>query len=190
MKSRTIVIVALACFLLIVFHAQSADAQGMSPSSPALVKISVSSQIQCGANPVSLEPYDLKLTLLQVVRGKEAWDRLQAASTSNAPAKTGFDYVLALLRFELNAKVAPGNKSFQLGQPMQLVAMSADGKEYETVPVVPPKPELTGALKSGSPVEGWFAFQVEQKDRKPLMAFDPSSGGATLRGKVLWFQLY
>lgn len=190
MNHRATLIIVSSCFILTVFPAQRANAQGMSPSSPAPVKASVNSQIQCGANPVSLEPYDLKLTVLQVVRGKEAWDRLQSASTSNAPAKAGFDYVLALLRFELNAKVSPGNKSFQLVQPMQLVAMSADGKEYENVPVVLPKPELTGALKSGNPVEGWFAFQVEQKDRKPLMAFDPSSGGATLRGKVLWFQLY
>jgi hypothetical protein len=190
MKSRTIIGFVLAFLILTVASVEGARAQGMLPSSPAQVGVSVNSQIQCGGNPVSLEPYDVKVTLLQVVRGKEAWERIQTASTSNKPAKAGFDYVLARIRFELKANVSPGDKSFALGMPLQLIAMSADGKEYESVPVIPPKPELSGALRAGGSVEGWVAFVVEQKDSKPLMAFDPASGGATLRGKVLWFQLY
>jgi hypothetical protein len=181
---------AIACLISTVVSIGGAQTQGMLPTSPAPVGFAANSQIQCGGNPVSLEPYDVKVTVLQVIRGKEAWERIQAVSPSNQPAKAGFDYVLALVSLELKARVSPGDKSFELGRPMQLTAMSADGREYEGVSVVPPKPELSGALRAGGSVEGWVAFLVDQKDRKPLMAFDPASGGATLRGKVLWFQLY
>lgn len=190
MKSRFLLACALTCLASVAVSVASAQAQGMLPSDPAAIGFTVSSQVHCGGNPVSLEPYDIKITVLQVLRGKEAWERIQAANSSNTPAKAGFDYVLARIRFELRARVSPGNKSFDLGRPMQLMAMSADGKEYESVSVMPPKPELRGALRAGDSVEGWVAFLVDQKNRKPLMAFDPASGGATLRGKVLWFQLY
>jgi hypothetical protein len=62
--------------------------------------------------------------------------------------------------------------------------------KYESVSVAAPKPELTGEAEPNKAVEGWVAFAVDQKDTKPIMTFDPASGGATLRGKVLFFKLF
>jgi len=165
-------------------------AQGDSPSNPAPVGVEVDSEIHCGESAVSLEPYDAEITLQQIVRGKEAWERIRAENQSAEAPKPGFDYLLAKVRFELKARVAPGNKSFQLGRPFQLTAFSADGEEYEAPTIRAPAPELSGHARAGSPMEGWVLFLVDQKDLRPLMAFDPSSGAAMLRGKVLWFQLY
>lgn len=190
MKSGRAVGLAIVCLIWIPVSILRAQTQGMLPSSPAPVGFAVNSQIQCGNNPVSLEPYDVAVTVLQVVRGQEAWERIRTANPSNQPAKAGFDYVLVRMGLALKARMSPGDKSFELGRPMQLTAMSADGGEYESVSVVPPQPELTGWLRAGGAVEGWVVFLVDLKDRKPLMAFDPASGGATLRGKILWFQLY
>jgi hypothetical protein len=182
-------LLGLLCLILTVCVGIAA-AQGLSPSSPARVGVTVQSEVQCGDSAVSLEPYDVKLTLLQTVRGKEAWERIKAANASNQAPKAGFEYILAQIRFELKARIAPGDKSFDLGRQLQFTALTADGKEYEAAAATPPKPELGGKTRAGAAVEGWIVFLVEQKDGKPLMAFDPASGGATLRGRVLWFQLY
>jgi hypothetical protein len=188
MKNRLFLF--LIIISLVVASAVIANAQGTSPTSPAAVGKPVDSMVYCGANPVTQEPYDIKITLLQVVRGKEAWQMLQQADAANPAAKPGYDYVLARLGFELKARVSPGNKSFTVGAPLQLVAMSADGQEYEGVTVTRPKPELGGALAAGKTLEGWVVFQVDQKDKKAILYFDPASGGGTLRGNILFFQLY
>jgi hypothetical protein len=168
----------------------NAGAQGMSPSNPARVGVAVKSEIYCGDSAVSLEPYDAEITLLQTVRGKEAWQRIQAANAAAEAPKPGFDYVLAKVSFLHKARIAPGNKTFELGTPLQFTAFSADGREYAAPAAKPPAPELTGKARPGTATEGWIVFLIEQKDTKPLMAFDPGSGGGMLRGKVLWFQLY
>jgi hypothetical protein len=45
-------------------------------------------------------------------------------------------------------------------------------------------------IKPGSSAEGWVAFAVDRKDSKPVMVFDPDTGGATGRGRTLFFKLY
>jgi len=190
MKGGLTVGFILVCVILVSVFAEGTQKHGMSYSNPAPIGTTINTQIQCGSNPVSLEPYDLKITLLQVTRGEQAWERLRTASDSNKPATNGFEYVLAQIRFELKAIVFPGNKSFRLGTPLQLIAMSPDGKEYASAPAVLPEPELSGELRAGESVEGWVGFLVEKRDGKPLMAFDPASGGGTLRGRVVWFQLF
>jgi len=190
-KSRTIIGTVLACLVLaIIASVQTATAQGQSPSSPAPVGAAIKAEVYCGESAGSLEPYDANITLVQAVRGKEALEQIKAASTSNKPPKAGFEYVLARVKFEMKARGAPGNKTFELGRTMQFTAMSPDGREYEAASVTLPKPELSRTVRAGESAEGWVAFLVEQKESKPVMVFDPASGGAMGRGKILFFQLY
>jgi hypothetical protein len=65
-----------------------------------------------------------------------------------------------------------------------------DLTEYDGISVTVPKPALVGRVKPGSSMEGWVAFAVQQNDSKPLMVFDPDTGGATGRGKTVFFKLY
>jgi hypothetical protein len=190
MKSKIILGCILACLILsMAVCVKTATAQGHSPSSPAPLGMPVVTMIECGEGYTSHELFDMKITLLEIVRGGKAWDLIKQASVSNKPPKIGFEYVLARIRFEFASRGSPRGCNHDLRRE-QLTALSADGKEYETPPVVPPKPELIGSLHSGKSLEGWAAFLVLQGDSKALMAFDPSSGGGMSRGRVVWFQLY
>ena len=191
MRRKNIVYILATVILIIAGYAESqaqAPGPGSSPFSPALVGILVQSTVYSGGSASSLEAYDVKMTLLEVVRGEKAWDLLKEASVSNKPPKPGSEYILARIRFEYSASGVPGDKVWELGKE-QFTALSPDGKLYETPSIVPPKPELSGSLRSGSSIEGWRVLQVSREDNKPLMSFDPASGGGMLRGKVLWFQL-
>jgi hypothetical protein len=70
----------------------------------------------------------------------------------------------------------------------RVVGIGADG--IRRVSLTVPKPALTGLAKPGGSMEGWVGFAVSQKDSKPVMVFDPDTGGATGRGKILFFKLY
>ena len=181
---RTLAVLVLACLVTVPGVLQS-QTQGYSPLSPAAVGARVETVIQCGG-----EPCDTKISLLEIVRGEKAWQRIKAADSSNAQPKADQEYVLAHMRFEMSART-PGSKSYQIrsGQTGQFLAFSAEGQPYETPALVLPKPELTGALRSGESIEGWLAFLVPKSEAKPLMNFDPASGAAKGQGKLIWFRL-
>jgi hypothetical protein len=190
MKSR--IAALFACLILAAFaYVDTAIAQGgQSPSNAVPIGMSIKTQVECGERAGSMEPYDAKIAVLQVLRGKEALDRIKAANPSSQPPKAGFDYVVARVAFQMNAILAPGNKTFELARKMQFVALTADGNEQDPPLVTPPSPELHRTVRSGEPAEGWIVLLVEQSNKKPVMFFDPAAGGAMGGGKVLFFQLY
>jgi hypothetical protein len=189
MKSRISVLVAcsMLAFLACVV---TAAAQGQSPSNAAPVGISINTQVECGERAGSMEPYDAKISVLQVLRGKEALDRIKAANPSSPPPKAGFDYVVARIAFQMNAILAPGNKTFELARKMQFVSLTSDGNEQDPALVSAPSPELHRTVRSGEAAEGWIVLLVETGNKKPVMFFDPAAGGAMGGGRVLFFQLY
>jgi len=134
-----------------------------------------------GASEYGVEElYDVKITILEVLRGNEAWARLQEASASNKPAKDGYEYILARIRFEFYSKGTPGNKVYTMKRD-DFKVYSKDNQAYEAPSVWPPKPELIGKIfRSGDSYEGWVPFLVAQEDEKPLMFF---FGG-------IWFELF
>ncbi len=128
--------------------------------------------------------YEARVTLLEVVRGEGAWSRVQQANRFNSPPQAGFEYILARVRFDyLNGK--DPNTQYDLSD-YDFDAVSSDGKDYERVSVVEPKPTLSAKLYPGASHEGWVAFQVAQQDTRPLMTFGRGSQG---RGG-LWWKLY
>ncbi len=189
MKIKTIALVP-CLMLLAVASVDAAAAQGQSPANAVPIGLTVTTRVECGAQAGSMEPYEAKIAVLQVVRGKEAWERLKSAGASNKPPAPGFEYILARVAFEMKAILMPGNKTFELARPKQFVALSADGNELDSPSVIPPKPELYRTVRAGEAAEGWIVLAVEQADSKPVMFFDPAAGGAMGGGKVLFFQLY
>jgi hypothetical protein len=166
-----------------------AQGQGSSPSDPVPAGTTVSGIIECGEGYTSHELYDMKITLLEVIRGEQAWKLLQAASRSNRPAEPGAEYLLARIKYEYSARGVPGTCVLQL-TPEEFTAYSANGEDYQTVSVVPPKPELRKALKSGDSAEGWVVFAVAKDDKAPLMFYSAAdSGGAVQHGGGKWFLL-
>ncbi len=185
-KFATLLAVLLA---LTAASLQSAVAQDNSSTNPAPVGSRVRSMIELGS--VYSNIYDIAITVLETVRGKEAMDRLKAASPDNKMPPEGFEYVLARIKFEHKGRAVSDNMPFILGDsPLQWVALASDLTEYARIAATPPKPPLAARIKPGDSFEGWVAFAVDRKDSKPLMVFDPDTGGATGRGRTLFFKLH
>ncbi|MEJ2110698.1 MAG: hypothetical protein P8Z37_12475 [Acidobacteriota bacterium] len=168
---------------------QIAIAQDNSPTDPAAVGSRVRSMIELGS--VYTNIYDIAITVLETVRGTAAMDKLKAVDPGNGMPADGHEYVLARIKFEFNGRYVSDNLLFDLGDdPLQWVALSSELTEYPGVSVTVPKPALSGVVKPGDTMEGWVAFAVEKSDSKPVMVFDPDTGGATGRGRTLFFKLY
>jgi hypothetical protein len=174
--------------IIYAFSTAAAQTSGMAPSSAAPKGSTVAGIIECGEGYTSHELYDMKITLIQVIRGEEAWLRIKKTADSNKPAPSGFDYVLARVKFEYYARSIPGSCVHKLF-PGQFTAYSAAGEDYKPASVVPPKPEMRKDLKSGDAIEGWLVFAVAKEDRAPLMSFSADAGGAVQHGEPKWFSL-
>jgi hypothetical protein len=176
---------ALACIIAagIALVAWNAEAQDRIPVDPAPLRAPLLTAVQIGDGYGNLDrPFDVRITVLEVLRGEKAWALIKDAGESNRPPETGFEYLLAYIRFEYLAKAGnytAGMDSFS--------ATSADGREYDTPSIRPPKPAFGGRLYPEDSLEGWIAFQVARDDSKPLMTFGQTGIQGT--GRV-WFQLH
>jgi hypothetical protein len=176
----------LACiFVPITALSQS---PGTAPSVPAPTGKTVEGIVECGEGYTSHELYDMKITLLEVIRGESAWNRIKEADAANKRSESGTEYVLARVRFEYHAKGKPGLCIHHLA-PNQFTAYSAGGEDYKPASVIPPKPELRKELKSGDAFEGWLAFAVAREDKAPLISYSVDAGGAVQHGESKWFLL-
>ena len=188
---RTKMIFCLLAALGVWIPAARAQSRGtgFSPLHPAQVGTRLETVIECGFGYSPHEKYDVKVTLLEALRGDKALGRIKAANASNQSPKAGFEYVLARVKFEFFAKGAPGNCVHELRRE-EFAAFSADGQEYEAAMIAPPQPGLPAKLKSGDSFEGWLAFQAPQGGNKALLRFVASVGSAVEQGGQVWFQLY
>ena len=150
----------------------------------------VTTQINCSNNPGGIEAYDATISLLEILRGTDALDLLKKADSSIMKPEDEYEYLLARVSFKMKARGAPGDKTYDLDRPLQFTAFSTDFEEYESPTVVLPKPQLKRTVAADQYVEGWIALKIMKKDKQPLLMFDPSSGGAWSRGKILFFRLY
>ena len=174
---------------LMIAAVHTALAQGTAYDDPADIGEQVNSVIQVG--PMNTSNYDVVINLLEIRRGGEAMRMIKAANRENKPPTTGFEYLLARIRFELKGRAVSDQGSFVLGSsPFQWLANSADFRQYDSPSAVPPEPALQGPIRAGETREGWLVFEVEKKEDKPILTFDPASGGATGRGNILFFKLY
>ncbi|HEY4709727.1 MAG TPA: DUF4352 domain-containing protein [Candidatus Acidoferrales bacterium] len=136
------------------------------------------------------ELYDVRITVEQAVRGEKAWQIVKDASASNKPPAAGSEYVLARIRFEFSARVAPEHYSYTLDQT-QFTAMSGDDRVYDAAVLAKqPEPALHATLRSGDSAQGWVAFQVPRGDHTPLMLFRENVGSVIHEGGGSIFKLY
>lgn len=163
--------------------------QGFSPLNPAPIGMQLETVIECGFGYRPHEKYNVKVTLLEAVRGDKAWQRIKAVSASNQPPQRGFEYILARIKFEYSARGAPGDCIHEL-RSEEFTAFSGKGIEYENPLVVPPQPELNAKLRSGESFEGWLVFQTSPSEDTALLRFMASVGRAVEQGGQIWFRLY
>jgi len=190
MKNRFAVLIVALLVSMTAASLHPAIAQDNTPKNPAPVGSTVRSMIELGS--VYTNIYDIAITVRETVRGKEAMSRLTAANPATKAPAEGFEYVLARVKFDFKGRYVSDTLPFDLGdEPLQWVALSgADFTEYDHIAVAAPKPALVGRVKPGDSMEGWVVFAVRQNDGKPIMVFDPDTGGATGRGKTVFFGLF
>jgi hypothetical protein len=169
-------------------------APGSSHNSPVSIGETVKTTIERGHAYMHPMLYNVEITLLQILRGKEAWEQVKAQDISKEPPKDGFEYILAQIKFGYFRRVR-GNKDdpYKLTES-QFAAVSSDGKaEYEIPHILrQPEPELIGyTFKIGEVREGWILMQVPKDDKKPLLIFKRKhdEGVYGIWGYV-WLQLY
>jgi hypothetical protein len=189
MIKRIHVIISVCILLCLALFPVNVFAQFNSSKNPAPIGSPVKSMVELGSVYSSI--YDIDITVLEVVRGKEAMKMLTRADSKNKKPAKGFEYLLAKVKFGMKSRAVSDKLSFELGkEPLQWVALASDLTEYTSVSVTVPAPALVGTVKPGNAIEGWVAFAVDKKDSGPVMVFDPDSGGATGRGKTLFFKLF
>ncbi len=176
-------------FIAVTWYVATVHASGTSPSTAAAVGEVVSGIIECGEGYTSHELYDAKITLLEIVRAENAWQEIRIQNGANQPAATGYDYVLARLKFEYQARGRPGD-CVHVVKRSHFTALSRNGVSYPNPELTVPQPELSGQLKSGESITGWIVFQIASEDVTPLMTFSVDDAGAVQHGGKLWFELY
>lgn len=178
-------------YLILVFcggflHvAQSAQIREPQPIGIALPMV-----ISFGDSYTSpIELYDAKITVLDVLRGSEAWDLIKGTSHKNRSPEPGFEYIAARIGFEFSARSTPGDKSYNLRED-QFTAFSSRGAEYVRPDVQPPEPALNCTLRSGDSTVGWVAFMVASDDAEPFMIFEEDVQTLLRNGAGIRFRLY
>ena len=185
MKATRIFLFVIICACLFI----PAWSQDSSPTNPASIGTPVKSMIELGS--VSANIYDITITNLEVIRGQEALSRIKAASATNPPPPAGQEYVLARVRFELKGRYVSDNIPMDIGKnPLEWIALRSDLTEFVKPAITAPAPVLAGRVEPGKSIEGWVAFAVDINDARPIMVFDPDTGGGTGRGMTLFFKLY
>ena len=155
MKNRLATFAIVLLVLLTAASLQPVMAQDNTPTNPAAKGMPVRSMIELGS--VYTNIYDITITVLDTVRGKETMERLKAASPDVKAPAAGFDCLLARVKFELKGRYVSDTIPLDLGkEPLQWVALSGtDLTEYERPSVAVPKPALEGRVKPGESMEGW-----------------------------------
>lgn len=161
----------------------------LTPTSTPAPGHSISAPIPMGsAVEVTDDGVTVAITVIDVVRGFEAWDEIQSANQFNDPAPENQEYLLASIQIQVLSTLH-ADDSLEI-HPRQLTAVSGLGRVYENISVVDPKPEYDGELFVGGAKTGWNVFVVDESDSDPLMryefareriSFDPA--------KPLWFKL-
>jgi hypothetical protein len=186
LKRITFVCIAATVLLTGMYWDAQAQSVGSSPSSASPVGLPVETIIECGKGYVSHELYDAKITVLEIVRGAKAFDRLKETVKGTTPAENGFEYLLARVRFEYSARGLPGDCIHELKEE-QFIAVSPRGDAYKVISLIPRA--LKGMIRAGESQEGWAGFIIPSGDNNPLMFFAVKVSGAVDHGGNVWFKL-
>ena len=179
---------ALSMICLLFISANIVSGQSHELAIP--IGKSITTQINCSKRAGGIEVYDATIMLMSVVRGQKAWELIKKANAANSPPDPVEEYILARIGFKMIARGAPGDKTFDLDRPMQFTAFSEDFEEYEAPSITLPDPVLKSTVSAKQYAEGYIGLKVSKQDKRPLLMFDPSSGGAWSRGKISFFRLY
>lgn len=112
---------------------------------------------------------DWVVSVLDVVRGDEAWDMVEKANQFNDAPKQGTEYVAVKVHVQY---IGTEDKTVQIGQGSFRSTGSAN-VVYDPPSVVSPEPRLEATLYPGGEFEGWIVVQAGQNEGNLTLVFDP-----------------
>lgn len=155
---------------------------------PVEVKVNSSGLVASGN-----DFYNISITLLEVIRGEEAWQRLLEKSQRNPRPEPSYEYILAKVGvsyldyrsyYEGYSIPRYDRPPFDIS-PKMFEAISMSGKIYGPCLAVGPDPSISARVFFLDFHVGWIPFTVEKTDSKPIMSF-----GDNYRGGGIWFKLW
>ena len=167
---------------------------GSSINSPAPVGVTVTTTVERGDAYLSPEIYNVRITLLEILRGESARERVVSQGVNDRSPEIGFEYVLALIKFGYYQRGRRQGKEVYKLTEGQFAAVSADGKQEYNLPYIShqPQPPLIGRVfNHDTSYEGWVLLQVPTADKEPRLVFKRkhTEGVYGIWGYV-WFKLY
>ncbi len=109
---------------------------------------------------------DWAVTLLDAVRGREAWDLLEGESIFNQPAPEGQEYLL------VQARVRYISRYEEVGEVSGYSFSTTKNPDASPPSVVGLQPSLTARLFPGGEITGWFELLVPQGEAVRVV-FEP-----------------
>jgi hypothetical protein len=169
---------------------------GNSRDRAASLGKTVKTKIERGDRYSAPQIYNLEITVLEVVRGKEAWDRLGAEGVPQDDFKAGFEPCFVRIKFGYFQK---GRGFGHDKSPYEIPddafrALSKNGETEYSIPSSEDQPRsqlLKTPFISGDIKEGWILFQVPEEEDRPLLTFkrDYRENAYGFWGPV-WFKLF
>lgn len=112
------------------------------------------------------EDKDFEITVKEVVRGTDAWQRLKEVYSAADPAPNGKEYLLALLNVKYLA--GPEDRAHNINY-LDFAAYSRGRITDESLFAIPPDPQLSFDIFPGFEGEGWMYIAVPIGDPSPLI---------------------
>lgn len=162
----------------------------------APIGATLKTKIERGDRYSAPEVYHLEITVLDVLRGENALNRIRGEDVPPGMPQAGFEYLLVRIRFGYFSR---GRGLGRQTKPYQIVegtfaCSSSDGKtEFEGVdPGGCPEPHLLNIrFVPGDVREGWILLQVPEKETRPLLIFKREyHENAYGFWAPAWFRLY
>lgn len=110
-----------------------------------------------------------QVTILEAVRGDEAWAMVQEANQFNDPPDEGMEYVTVRAHVRYISTV---DESASIDD-FHFKTTGSAGVLYDRPSIVDPRPQLDVTLYPGGEYEGWVALQAAQGETDLLAVFDP-----------------
>ena len=113
-----------------------------------------------------MEAGDWRFEAIEVIRGDEAWQRIQSANQFNNPPTAGNEYVAVLVRARYEGEGEEDIDQFDFR------ITGSRGRADRVAFVIDLDPWLDYTLQAGGEVEGWVTFEVGEAESQLMLIFD------------------
>ncbi len=155
-----------------------------------VIKQTIDMSVAMGEDmPTEGTVHDINLRTTEVLRGADAWKKIQAANPENKPAPDGYEYILAKMELKFTA-VASSTRWFDhfelIIDGSKFGAFTSD--TYEEYPVVenaqlPLDQQMYGSMNAGETLTGYVLVQVKTTDKTPILEYISPD-------VPMWYMLY